>query len=683
MSMPELMGEYLVRIGADIDNNSFNAAEGAVNQLVSVIKQLKGMAAMAAVASGIKTISQAAMDSIKSVAAADMEFTRLANQMWITKDSAKALSVAMKVMGVSEQDIAWIPELREQFFRLRGEMDALATPADADRQLKWIREIGYDVQSLQVKLKMLKEWVAYFLIKYLRPFIAEFQRFIQWLNEKLGKNMPEIAKKIAQVLAHIVSLGMTAIKVIKTIVMTVYRFVESLPGNVKRWGSIFAMVGAFILAGPFGKFIIALGGALILLEDFMYYLNGWNSSKSLAPVWGKLIHFLEGDTLSTAGGLIRRILAVAADLLDKVLGKLTEIVKEFFEGMDWEGIKKDWLDAIHELKEGVGDLYDALCDVFDEIRKNTDARQKMKQKSFWTFLGSCTSDVIRIIGRFAGRLGKIFKAVSMAVHGNFSGAARELGEVIMGTFQESSLSGLFGSLGLSDLQGASGDGRGVSYNVAGDADYDDMADNTKQAANLLLNLMKKKHPEMEITMTSGKRYGDGSSHHDDGHAFDITSPSFEGENGWKYREDYNELAKELGLTPLDEYPGGEGEAYAHGSNYHVTVPDDWSINDVDVDSMGGTASGNIDLTPLPSGKESNWDVASGSKDTSWYGAYANKLVSMKPAGFPESFAPGISGGGISFGNIIVNVAGNKAGSDNISRVLGNILNSRYGKGGIV
>ena len=96
-------------------------------------------------------------------------------------------------------------------------MNELATPVDADNQLQWIREIGYDVQSLQVKLKMLKEWIAYYLIKYLQPYIKEFQQFIQWLNDKLGKNMPEIARKIAKVLSQIVSIGISAVKVLKAI----------------------------------------------------------------------------------------------------------------------------------------------------------------------------------------------------------------------------------------------------------------------------------------------------------------------------------------------------------------------------------------------------------------------------------------------------------------------------------
>lgn len=179
--------EYLVGIGADIDTGSFNSAMMAIGQLGKAMNAIKGAAPIIAVAAAIVGVGKAAYNTIKDVAAADMEYKKLASQMWITKDSAKALSTTMKVMGVSQEDIAWIPELREQFFRLRNEMNELATPVDADNQLQWIREIGYDVQSLQVKLKMLKEWIAYYLIKYLQPYIKEFQQFIQWLNDKLGK----------------------------------------------------------------------------------------------------------------------------------------------------------------------------------------------------------------------------------------------------------------------------------------------------------------------------------------------------------------------------------------------------------------------------------------------------------------------------------------------------------------
>ena len=384
MNPVETMGEYLVKLSADIDTNSFNAAMAALNQLMNAMKNIKGLAAAAAAVTGFAAIGKAAIDTIKSVAAADMQFKRLANQMWITKDSAKALSTAMKVMGVSEEDLAWIPELREQFFRLRSEMNQLATPIDADRQLKWIREIGYDIQSLQVKLKMLKEWVTYYLIKYLQPFIKEFQQFIQWLNDKLGKNMPQIAKKIAEFLGHVVSVGLSALKVLKSVIGTVYRFIDGLPANVKKWGAIFATVGAFIMAGPFGKFLIAIGGALLLLEDFVYYMNGWKSSKTLAPVWEKLLNFLEGDTLSTISDSIKEILKVIADYLDY-------IVTKFVEGIDWDGIRESWSDGLSELKDGVSDLFDAISDLFDTITKNTDEKAKSRQRSFWRSIGEFIS----------------------------------------------------------------------------------------------------------------------------------------------------------------------------------------------------------------------------------------------------------------------------------------------------
>lgn len=234
----------------------------------------------------------------------------------------------MKVMGVSQEDIAWIPELREQFFRLRNEMNELATPVDADNQLQWIREIGYDVQSLQVKLKMLKEWIAYYLIKYLQPYIKEFQQFIRWLNDKLGKNMPEIARKIAKVLAQIVSIGISAVKVIKAYVGALYNFIESLPANVKKWAVIFAMVGAAIMSSPFGLLIAAIGGALLLMQDFMYFVEGKKSSRTLAPMWRKLLDFLNNDKVNKFFHGVKKGMIWIADMCDIIVKKLLKFLDD-------------------------------------------------------------------------------------------------------------------------------------------------------------------------------------------------------------------------------------------------------------------------------------------------------------------------------------------------------------------
>lgn len=143
-----------------------------------------------------------------------------------------------------------------------------------------------------------------------------------------------------------------------------------------------------------------------------------------------------------------------------------------------------------------------------------------------------------------------------------------------------------GSTGFDDLSRASDD-NAASYdappadisapvfNVAGDADWAGMNDSTKAAANELVSRWNQAHPEAPVTMTSGKRSGDGTSHHDVGEAVDFVSDAFEGEAGRPLRDEFGRMASDMGLTPFDEYNGSGNEAYARGENFHVTVPKDW------------------------------------------------------------------------------------------------------------
>lgn len=143
-----------------------------------------------------------------------------------------------------------------------------------------------------------------------------------------------------------------------------------------------------------------------------------------------------------------------------------------------------------------------------------------------------------------------------------------------------------GSTGFDDLSRASAD-NAASYdappadvsapvfNVAGDADWAGMNNSTKAAANELVARWNQAHPEAPVTMTSGKRSGDGTSHHDVGEAVDFVSDAFEGEAGRPLRDEFGRMASDMGLTPFDEYNGSGNEAYARGENFHVTVPRDW------------------------------------------------------------------------------------------------------------
>ena len=85
-----------------------------------------------------------------------------------------------------------------------------------------------------------------------------------------------------------------------------------------------------------------------------------------------------------------------------------------------------------------------------------------------------------------------------------------------------------------------------------------------------------------LNVTSTLRPNDTGSWHSEGIAFDVANDEFlNGANGYSgndLRAIYKQMALDMGGTPLDEYPGGEGEQYARGWNFHISVhnQDDWA-----------------------------------------------------------------------------------------------------------
>lgn len=211
-----------------------------------------------------------------------------------------------------------------------------------------------------------------------------------------------------------------------------------------------------------------------------------------------------------------------------------------------------------------------------------------------------------------------------------------------------------GSTGFDDLARASND-NAASYdappadvsapvfNVAGDADWAGMNDSTKAAANELVSRWNQAHPEAPVTMTSGKRSGDGSSHHDAGEAVDFVSDSFEGEAGRPLRDEFGRMASDMGLTPFDEYNGSGNEAYARGENFHVTVPKDWqgsgrAVADMADDSGYGFDDGMRDASDMADDTGSMYDET-GDMATDVYNRYRQDgLTDAEAAGMTGNIA---------------------------------------------
>lgn len=212
-----------------------------------------------------------------------------------------------------------------------------------------------------------------------------------------------------------------------------------------------------------------------------------------------------------------------------------------------------------------------------------------------------------------------------------------------------------GSTGFDDLSRASAD-NSASYdalpadvsapvfNVAGDADWAGMNDSTKAASNELVSRWNQAHPEAPVTMTSGKRSGDGTSHHDAGEAVDFVSDAFEGEAGRPIRDEFGRMSSDMGLTPFDEYNGSGNEAYARGENFHVTVPKDWqgsgrSVADMADDTGYGFDDGMRDASNLADDSDGGMYEETGDMATDVYNRYQQDgLTDAEAAGMTGNIA---------------------------------------------
>lgn len=406
--MSNILEEYLVRIGAEVDKDAFAGAAKAINNLSGMLGKLGSILKYGGIFVGLAKVTEAVIDNIKAVAIADLEYQKLAQSMWVTKDTAKTLSVVLKTMGASQEDVAWVPELREQFFRLRQEMAELSTPADADNQLAWIREIGYDVQSLQLKLKMFKEWVVYYLIKELQPYIKEFQEFISWLNDKFGKNLPALARKVASVLASVVRVAMSLVKALKWLFEGIYNFIDALPSKTKALVAVFAVVGAAIMAGPFGLMMMAIGTALIMLEDFFGYLEGRESSNTLKPLW---------KWLTDENNPLRRFIEKIKEGIAFILEKLTELFEKVFTEERQEKLKK----TVANIAKGVAEIAEGLATIVESIF----GKKYPVVKKFWDFFLTAVGKVVDKVLTLTNSMGHLMRALGKAMQGDFKGAREE------------------------------------------------------------------------------------------------------------------------------------------------------------------------------------------------------------------------------------------------------------------
>ena len=105
--MDETLKKYLVKIGWNVDELGFKAANKKINDFrSSIVNSSKGMAASftkagLAIFDTIYTVVDSMWDLASATAVADLKVETFARKMWTTEQNARSLSTALDVRGMS------------------------------------------------------------------------------------------------------------------------------------------------------------------------------------------------------------------------------------------------------------------------------------------------------------------------------------------------------------------------------------------------------------------------------------------------------------------------------------------------------------------------------------------------------------------------------------------------------
>jgi hypothetical protein len=449
----ETIKSYLVGLGFQVNNEEYNQATRTVNELGKVIQtSTAGMAKNFAIAgtaiSGVLAgVTASVAGLVTEVAKADLEYTKFANKMWTSKAAAKEMKMSMDALGESMEDIAFTPELRQQYGDLIALGRQMNTPTDAGEQLKNIRSIMFEFKKLKLEVAYAMEWVAYYLGKYLGGPLGDIKKKLSDLNLKITQTMPEWTKRVAKVLAMIMNVGMAGVRFVKDLYIGFERVFNALPRGIKI--ATMAILGAWALLrmSPIGMIMTAIVAVLVLLEDFYGYLDGRESSATLAPIWEKLIEWFK----------------IANEKINNVTKSLNDMWEEFSDSDDAKLIVKILNDGFTLLKETLKTLYDWLVVIFTEIAKSIDENgvlqsfremfieiggavdslilgftnlmvqmglmsKDTKFKGFWHAVGDVISSVLKLVTNTVKELATFANMLGLLMQGKY----KEAGELWMG-----------------------------------------------------------------------------------------------------------------------------------------------------------------------------------------------------------------------------------------------------------
>lgn len=582
--MSKVLESYLIQVSSKVDKSSFTSLDAQLAQTEGKVSKFTtslggklvagaGLAATAIIGTGLAITS-----FLTSMGKADMEVKKYARSLWITDESAKRLKRSTEALGASLDDIAFIPELRSQFDTLNKDAFRMDLPQGAKEGMALIRDLEFQFTRFKNAIAYASEWVAYHIIRNISGPLDKARKSMSSMVDFVIQEMPSWTKKVADVLTMVLKLVDTVIRVGSNLLGVMMRFWNSFPAGVKIAIGALALLSLALMSGPVGQIAFAIGGLVLLIDDYFAWVDGRKSSKRLAPIWEKVHEVLK--TLQKWFGIVEdkvkdfykiltstesvdsfnKVLEFLTDLLmliwDLLVG-LIEFLQSFYNKLEETGAISEFTDAVKTLWEGLVEMGKGLAFV---IKKGGELVKYLRDtsafKSWGSIVGEVGSALLKVFSSLLSTIGKVGKAIGQLLQGNIKGAI-----VTMGFSEESGA-----ALDHYVKSGFSGEEK-TWVRKSGNVNIEGMKPQAQDGLEVLSDwFYQKTGQRLFVTSAKDGSHAGGEYSHGNGWKFDIAADGA-GDllaEDPVLRQQLITFGKSVGLEFIDEYSHTNGPNWTGG-----------------------------------------------------------------------------------------------------------------------
>ncbi len=194
--------EYLVKLGATVDASGMQRFHQALREASAVADasaaSIAGtfFKAQTEIVSGFAAIGSAAIGLVDKVAMADQSYRLFALHMYMSKDAARSLKVAMDALGEPLENLTWDKELRARTHQLIEDQRAMAPDGNFDAQMRKVRDIRFEFTRMEVEGEYLAMHVVNDFMKALGLGPDELLSKLRGFNNWVTHDLPQISAKV-------------------------------------------------------------------------------------------------------------------------------------------------------------------------------------------------------------------------------------------------------------------------------------------------------------------------------------------------------------------------------------------------------------------------------------------------------------------------------------------------------